>query len=1597
MTWYYPQPLFEMFLGVIQYWIVIKVICFIIPPLGHALNSFTEHKSIWRNKISKFVLEFMHKEPVEKKNGGWTHIDSHVWGTQLFALVVAPSIITYILSLVCYYFFKTLEVEIFYKVVLFLLFLFLTISFVPTKKEIKEVFDTSPQSQWYWLFKAVFYPLFVYIFRFLFTVHYDFFYFFFILCFIIPWDDNPSIPERIFLRRKNKKNLFEIDQVLLSPRAYFEPLTSTSQVLHQKNYLNLLQRIIRATEREQEYQVPQSFVVELEEGLAVISLSVDEHLFIHLTLLQKELSSLWIDSKGYLILNDRIDFSQFSTCINAVELLSWLTGQIVLLRPGEFLRATTKFKEKFYLVSWKKVLKEDEKPLSFEGVEFTHENLSNYNPSKKEETVKEATDIKYQTLEVSKEMSPHEEKKSTDNEEQRKIIIFKKKERLLKLYYHPNPSIATIRSARHHFRKIIEDIFTIINDGQKPLFNGLLVPPLIIQTLDYRDVEIFLASDKNFVNRLSELASFYMSRVDVRGDLISNNSEDFAIELPKKYIGDILLETTSLVITLEAIANAYTRGEQKIVLFGLQNGERGNNGIDLSYMIVDKLNNFDLSFANMIEHEVKSSTTDSSFIEMLMKGFPSNIGKSAVSTFYSSNKKLIDLVIENSLFAYTEDAAQLKKIILEKLHGVITAWDTSAGWIEKSGSRSYKGIIPYIKIKNGKIDAITKNTANNEVIRFNIPETKTVIEFYDQYMQVKIGGTSGIVLHPYKWDSTTKEWKQTASNSESPFYELAIHYSSTANFLLKDAYLIGKNIDEWITDTHTGIMYKYTKETGKYSVRFPFLESIDSVNLSPVDYSFHHYIETNNLYSFDEEVIYHGLVAQIAKRISENIGLFTESNTFTAKSLLASKRSTVHLGNEPSDDLIMENNLLQLYDETLLGVGTNLNLQILATDLFFKRSEQLTEVIPSNANVRYIPTSNDEIDQKIFINDIQYDVQRGIDNLIEESKKDLEEWNDLKYNKYRLHFATKFLDIIPSYQGKKTTISKFRGYFEMVKPNTLTAPRNSRSYLQSIYFCYHWSLRGRNIGSVPFVPVRSISQEVINELGLLKKVVKLKSDVVKHVKKIIESSHKTAILPRYGDTIVGLPIKNLDKIRELVISISDGKYPIFLKNANKEELLWFINLPESYLELTKKYPEYEKMVTTLTHNDLEEIYKTDNFVNIQEFLLSLKLSDIFKVNDKIIYGEDLIRSTDAGKQYLSFQHTISSYLAKKISIDTPEFFIKFLKDSKITHEWLTFYLKSCSNKNIADLVTSYSLQVPKNYSDLLKIFNEFTYGQYQNFILQSQLLEFSHILKSKNLDSLLLWNGIMGKIQEQASLIKAGLVPADPIKYGMLETVATHQLLKRNCDGKLVWGIPDWDKLFPDVISRGVNSGTEQARYYFGVASYGGNNIRKWKGNNAKTEYSYGNEVLVYITRKMRGSDLSHIKEMYELNNQVSNTISEYSWVINKIKDVPVMWYRVKDGMLSGNVSSNRGAYSLFHGTPTLFVSPSEMVRYLANVDCHSIYVKNALKMNINYVWNCIVDIKNNLESVKDVTGRKIMQEVNEKIPKPYRDFSLIVLRSLFF
>ncbi|MHA1912600.1 MAG: hypothetical protein ACTSYA_13010 [Candidatus Kariarchaeaceae archaeon] len=566
-----------------------------------------------------------------------------------------------------------------------------------------------------------------------------------------------------------------------------------------------------------------------------------------------------------------------------------------------------------------------------------------------------------------------------------------------------------------------------------------------------------------------------------------------------------------------------------------------------------------------------------------------------------------------------------------------------------------------------------------------------------------------------------------------------------------------------------------------------------------------------------------------------------------------------------------------------------------------------------------------------------------------------------------------------------------------------------QSYSEYINFLYYWSLRGRNINNVPYTPVRPYSKTVIEELKKLKELISTKSGLIDHIKNIVKSSHETAILPRYGDYIVGFKGMDVNEIRKVALAINPSSdFISHLEKAELEELIRFINSQYNYIEFINKYPNFEDFIIKISHEDLVRLYESKNVkTNLQDFLLNLRPTDSFKLKDKIIQGEQtykvilgehILRTTDAGQQYLRFQATISSFLDDNIDTINPYDLVKYFENADMSHNWLAFYLKSCSNQEISNLIISYGYEIPQTYYELIELFSKLTYGQYQKFILDTQLLDLTKKVYSvEDLSSVLMWNGMIGKLQEQAILIKAGLVPSNPVDYGLLETVATHQLLKRTDKGALICSLPDFDELYPELITKKSRRvGSKAGSNIFGLADF--SEKRKWRGSFIKTFYIEKNEVFMYYLRKMRDSRLLNIEDITEINNKISNDIGDFSWIFSKIKDVPSSWYSIKNDNLSGQVGSTRGAYNLLFATPSLFTSQAEMNRYLektGNIKYNEI--DSFLKSDWLYLWNCIMDIKNALDNTKSVTNEKIMKLLKQKIPEVYQDFALIVLRNLLF
>jgi len=443
MTLYYPTPLFSLLLGIIIIWLGTMLPYIVFPPIRPAYEYIFQFRSNWRSEISKITLVLFHRNPSEKEKDIWEHSDSDVCGIQLFALIIVPSVTALIGSVICWIFAKEFKGEIIWEAIFYLMFTAFIYAFFPSKEEIKQVLNTSHKSQWYWWIKGTFWAFMVSIFRFLVNVDYDVIYWIVFICMIAPWSDQPTFLEKIYIRIRPKKKNQPIEIITGTIFNPIKALTSTPQIVHQKFYLELLQDIIRGAELELIHETTQSFVVQVDEGHAIVSIGVDEFLLKQLRILHDELTYLWIDDKGFLTVNDSTDFTQLENCRSGGALIAWVDQIRKQLKDGDCLRAITKYKHqnREYLVTWKKTSLNNGIPVSFEGINLTEENLSDYNHARKKEIVEEAekneesSGLKYPTSKENKEMSQVKKEKDRigSGKEKRKKTNSKKEKKTKKV------------------------------------------------------------------------------------------------------------------------------------------------------------------------------------------------------------------------------------------------------------------------------------------------------------------------------------------------------------------------------------------------------------------------------------------------------------------------------------------------------------------------------------------------------------------------------------------------------------------------------------------------------------------------------------------------------------------------------------------------------------------------------------------------------------------------------------------------------------------------------------------------------------------------------------------------------------------------------------------------------------------------------------------------------------------------------------------------------------------------------------------------------------------------------------------------------------
>ena len=1156
-------------------------------------------------------------------------------------------------------------------------------------------------------------------------------------------------------------------------------------------------------------------------------------------------------------------------------------------------------------------------------------------------------------------------------------------------------AIATQKS-RAKLREFVKDIYSVL-DGE--MIDNVFSEHLPINRIDTGVVYIHFSNTPKLICRLNVACCQILSLINE----VTYDIDLSVITLPNRASSFYFFETISFIIGISQIANTFVRKGDHILIMGLQ---KGNMGIDISYMVLDTYDEISLANTNIIEAEIKASfgKTQTSFTIMHTKesyrggGLPTNVGRHAISTFHSSNNALLDLVDSNSLLAYTFDGAIAKKTILENLQAVIIIWCHPGSNQENWINEELTGTIPYKQYDELMKAWIIRKDGDSE-INYQIPKTSDIIANYSQHMKINLNGEFDVVIHPYLWDSNQNEWIEQTSKSGSPFFDIANFFSG------KICSLYNSNLHEiiecsmsgnWFIDKSSGLRIKYNRFSDTYSVSIAFWNG-NGVNLcvAPVVQGvlYHHHIILDELYSLnDMTAIFHAIVARMAKGICDNLKNLSSD---VAKEMLGSKRISVFLNKPYHSESVNEPNIFDLYDKAISRSYNN--GMALAYFLKMEISDEKNEFdLPSNSrNNEYYPSSRLSINPYVILDLLIEDLSDILDNTISQASKDIDKLNPKKAHSTQIADFRKLIalrkEVFANMIAKTHEGAKYRKpniLFMKRTDNLIQNPRKLTSETDKLTFYYYWNAIGRGFSSSSFKPSYLDSINIVKELKRLLPILTTKDSIIRHGASFFIGSFQTSILPKYGHQIVGLKKRdhffNLAEIRDiaLTLKLTDEAQQI-IQDGQIDDILRYLNMKIYYNQLSDDQKDKLILIRLDDINGLMEILKGET---PYQKMFNLRASEAYILpSGHTLLGEHFIRTSVAGEQYLYFRNFLTIAIEENYDLMLRPIREDFLAKSMWSQEYLDLYMNSFSNQKIVDFIEAFGYRIPRNYNDLINLLYELSYGEYMEFMLSVQLLDYYKHMNTPNSPiGILTWFGLIGKIQSQIALIRAGVVPADAYTAGQLELLAMDTLLMRFSNGAIAHGFPD-----PDLL------------YSFPLAATGVGNSHGIFEVSDKVSSKYQNKfttssphaLLAYIMTTLRKSDLSYISEIDKINNNVTNALSKMAWPFERFLEVP-RWSRWKHN----TVSELRGVFNPKHATPVITINEAEWVRLMnaAYSQQFRVYALNMLKLDWYYLWNCIYDAYLAiLNSNNGINGRIINKELRLRVPTTYFDHSLILLRRL--
>ncbi|MCK5019035.1 MAG: hypothetical protein KAS32_18385, partial [Candidatus Peribacteraceae bacterium] len=994
--------------------------------------------------------------------------------------------------------------------------------------------------------------------------------------------------------------------------------------------------------------------------------------------------------------------------------------------------------------------------------------------------------------------------------------------------------------------------------------NGIFTSSLKLQRDDGDHVTIHFTNTNKFVNRIIRASKWIIGTFDET--LVKIDSK--TINLGRSSAVGDLVETFSLMNAIELIANKFIKKNQHVIILGLQS-IRGNNGIDLSYIPLDYFDEKHLAFANLIEAEIKatSSTTKSSNSYYNMHagkvykngGLPTNIGAHPIRTFDSSNKELLNLVKKNPLLAYTLEGAKVKKCLLELVYAVSFAWaNPEVGRRTWLNDETYEGVIPYKIFRDNKWIAVIDENSSSEihhVIKYKIPGTQKVINEFSQFMKITINGVSDIVVYPRIWKKNKwkrDKWTRIVSSSGSPFYDIAIYYSKEINSFYAE------NIDQiilgdgnWITSQNSGIKVKNVRNEG-FSVLIPIWNGLTE-NVREGPFSERHYsLVIDGLFDLETRSIYHGIVARIIKGLCDNLRLFADP---IAKDVLSAKRIAVKTTDIKITEAKSEKNIFTLYDKSLNAIHSNAIVN--AGYLQLGSSKQSNKVIPRYA--LYVPISDVDIKFSEIVDILIKDILNSFDSFIDQSIAEIKRMNPdhLPYMARNAKVKNRRLEFLHNLLNTDKITEQTNIYRRLF--NTAKDPLNNPKYLKSrsdrLSFYYHWNSEGRGINECDFRATNIDSPKIIEELKVFRRNINTRKNMIQYGVDYITGLHQVHVLPKMGDTIVdirdGDEVVDIETLRNTLPSqeLSKIDKQTSLQHLRYEDLLLMINSSSIYGQISQ-----DKKIAFITISR-EEIIKLMNECikgsSLYEKMFDLRSDEVYELsNGKILLGKHFIRTTAAGRQYLRFRDIINEYLIQNIDLTDDLTCRSFLEKTRWSEEWLIFFLNSANSKEMSPNLAKWGYQGPEDYNDLIQMIHQMSYGEYMEFIYVSHVHNLENHLSDPNSPiGNMLWFSLLGKMQNHLIAIRAGTLPGNPKNAGKIEALATNPLVYRHCDNGLYAGIPDISKRYAGMKIR--HNGVKEANSVFQVS-----NSSKSFGNMFNTNSDVGTELLTGLIRKFRHNEL---------------------------------------------------------------------------------------------------------------------------------------------